>query len=488
MGEECEGFDPLCWGGDVAGQVIEDGAFRFVESLGDGTVAVLGWLNAFWLGTPTPDVLSFGVMAVRDHLAWYTFAFAVGGVLIACIRMGLTRQFQSGAGAAKMLLNLIVVSSALTVGFSALMTAGDAFAPWIVGVVTGEAMDLDGFLTTDMLLKAGVGPGLFLGTFAFIGALANVAFMILRDSLVLILFAFLPTLAAASATEGGSQAFKKALAWLFAFVLFKPVAGAIYALGILQLRSPIEISGLDDVATSIYTACVAVVILIAASLALPALIGFISPATAVGTSSTFSGGAVAAGMVASGAAVVALGATAGAAAPAVAGGGAMAGGAGLTAGGAAGGGAAGGGAAGGGAAGGGTGAGGGATGGGTGAGGGATGGGTGAGATGGNGGGAGGGTTGGSGGGATGGSGGDVNSRPTPTTSTAGAEPSRSGAPVGASGSSSGAQPSAPASSGAVQSSTLRDGARIAGDIASTAPVADGAMRDATTDTNEESR
>ncbi|WP_159796675.1 hypothetical protein [Puerhibacterium puerhi] len=322
MAEQCGLFDATCHLGNVAGSVVGNAVESFVRSVGDGTVSVLGWLNTFWMGLPSPDVQSTGVTAIRENLSLYTAVFAIAGFLIAAARVGMTHRLSSGAGAVKMLVNLMAVSAAVTVGFTALMRAGDAFAPWIVEKATGSAMDLDGFLTTDMLLAGGTGPGLFLGIFAFLGSLANVAFMILRDALVLVLFAFLPTLAASSASEAGEQAFKKAMAWLLSFVLFKPVAGAIYALGILTLSSPVEIEGMDDVAQAIYQTCVAVVILAAAALALPALIKFIAPVASNGTSGLFSGGGLAGAAVAGGAAVVALGATGGAAAPAVAGGGA----------------------------------------------------------------------------------------------------------------------------------------------------------------------
>ncbi len=322
MAEECSSWhDFSCQLGNIGSSVAESAAADFVKSLGEGTVSVLGWLNTFWINMPNVDVASGPVTLIQGYLSWYTFAFAVVGTLVALGRMAMTHDIRSGAGAIKMIVRLIITSAALTVGFTALMAAGDAFAPWIVEKVTGEPMTLNGFLSVEMLMAGGVGPGLILGLLSFFGSLANVAFMIVRNALVLVLFAFLPTLAAASGTESGEQAFRKAIGWMTAFVLFKPVAGCIYALGILMLKTPAQIPGLDPVANAIYASCIAVVVLLAAALALPALVKFISPVAAHGTSSVFSGGGAAAGAVAAGAAVVAIGATGGAAAPAVAGGG-----------------------------------------------------------------------------------------------------------------------------------------------------------------------
>ncbi len=320
MDEACESWhDFACHIGNGASAIGQSAAADFVRSIGDGTVSVLEWLNTFWLGMPSPDVNSSPVTTIQQNLSWYTFFFALVGILIALGRMALTHEFRSGAGAVRMIVNLIVVSAALTTGFTALMAAGDAFAPWIVERVTGEPMSLQGFLTRDLFLATGVGPGLILALLAFLASLANVAFMIVRSALVLVLFAFLPTLAAASGSESGAQAFRKAIGWLLAFILFKPVAGGIYALGILMLRQPPQISGLDPAANSIYVASLAIVVLLAAALALPALIKFVAPVAAGGSSGAFSGAAATAGLVATGAAVVAIGATGGAAAPAAAG-------------------------------------------------------------------------------------------------------------------------------------------------------------------------
>ncbi|QUC01998.1 MULTISPECIES: hypothetical protein [Cellulosimicrobium] len=317
--DECKGIDFDCRLGNKIAEWGQSAAETFVKSMAEGAVSVLEWLNTFWLGMPSPDVNASPVTAIQQNLSWYTFVFALIGILIALGRMAVTHEFRSGAGAVRMIANLIVVSAVLATGFTSLMAAGDAFAPWIVEQVTDDPMSLQGILSVDLFLVTGIGPGLILALLAFLASLANVAFMIVRGALVLVLFAFLPTLAAASGSESGAQAFRKAMSWLLAFILFKPVAGGIYALGILMLKDPPQIAGLDPNANAIYVTSLAIVILLAAALALPALIKFIAPVAAGGSSGAFSGAAAAAGVVATGAAVVAIGATGGAAAPAAAG-------------------------------------------------------------------------------------------------------------------------------------------------------------------------
>ncbi|MGW8566703.1 hypothetical protein [Isoptericola sp. NPDC055881] len=298
-----------------------------VESLAKATSELLKWLNTFWMNVPTPDVQSGPSADIESYLSWYTIVFAVAGILVGLGRMAISREFRDGVGGITMLARLIFVTGALGTGVTFALVAGDAFAVWIVEKATGEQFTMNAVITSGILTGVGPGPGLVLALFAFLGACANVGFMVLRGALLYLLFSFMPTLAASSNTESGKQAWRKAVAWLIALVLFKPVAGVIYAIGILVVKNPpksIDVSGLGG---ELYGAILGVVILICAALALPALIKFIAPIAATGTSGVFSGAGALAAVVASGAAVVSLGGTA-----AAAGAGATAGGMGGTSG------------------------------------------------------------------------------------------------------------------------------------------------------------
>jgi len=306
--------------------------YDFVKSIAEGSISVLKALTTFWLQLPSPTVDSTAVTTIQENLSWYTFAFALIGIFIALGRMVFTQQFSTGMTAVKMIINLIIVTAVYATAFTALITASDAFAPWIVEKATGQGLDLAGMLNVELIMTAGIGPGLLMGILAFLGSLANVIFMLLRAVMIAILFAFLPTLAAASASETGNQAFKKAQGYLLAFVLFKPIAGVIYALGFLTITNPPTFTNLDDAGKSLFSTAVGVMTLLIASLALPALIKFIVPVAANGTSGAFSGAGMVAAGVAAGGAVVSLGAAAATGgASAAAGGAATAGGGGVTA-------------------------------------------------------------------------------------------------------------------------------------------------------------
>jgi len=304
--EECGLVDIGCGIKNFAQGQIYD----FVKSIAEGSLSVLKALTTFWMELPSPTVTSSAVTTIQENLSWYTFAFALIGIFIALGRMVFTQQFSTGMTAVKMIINLIIVTAVYATAFTALIAASDAFAPWIVEKATGQELDLAGMLNVELIMSAGIGPGLLMGVLAFLGSLANVIFMLLRAVMIAILFAFLPTLAAASASETGNQAFKKAQGYLLAFVLFKPIAGVIYALGFLTITNPPTFRGLDEAGTALFSTAVGVMTLLIASLALPALIKFIVPVAANGTSGAFSGAGMVAAGVAAGGAVVSLGAAA----------------------------------------------------------------------------------------------------------------------------------------------------------------------------------
>jgi len=326
--EGCAPIDVGCVIGGVIGGWANGVVENFVTSLAEGTMSVLQVVNSFWLYMPSPDVESDWIASIQGNLAWYTYAFAVLGIFIAVGQMLISGDFKGGAPGIKMIVNLILVTGVYTTIVALMLKAGDAFAPWIIEKATGQEMDITAILSVAAIQMTGVGPAFLLVILAFLGSIANALFMLVRGAMISLLVVFLPILAASSASESGQQAWKKANGYLIAFLLFKPVAAVILAVGLLQVRNPADVLGLDDVGQAIYSVAVGIMTLIMVALALPALVKFIVPVAANGTSMAFSGGAAAAAGVAGGAAVVSLGAAAATGGASVAGGAVASGGAG----------------------------------------------------------------------------------------------------------------------------------------------------------------
>jgi hypothetical protein len=111
----------------------------------------------------------------------------------------------------------------------------------------------------------------FVGILMVITAIIQLALMIVRYGMLVLLVGVLPLTAAATNTEMGMMWFKRALAWLASFIIYKPVAAIIYATSFSLMGS----EGESDVLKVI----MGVTLMIAAVVALPAILRFVSPRT-----------------------------------------------------------------------------------------------------------------------------------------------------------------------------------------------------------------
>lgn len=363
----CEWWQVGCNIGDGLKNLADSAITDFVQSLYDGAVAFVAQVSTFWMDTASPDVNNAAVTSLRADMSWYVAGFAILGFFIGLIKLVTSQDVKNSLiGLATPIVNLILATTAYAVGIGVLLQASDEFSRWIVERSTGGDVDLTQMLASSTALLASPGTAFLLFILLLLGAVINLLFMYFRDVMFLILSAFIVVLAAGSGSEQGRQAWRKANGWLVALLLFKPVAAGIYSLGFRMLVQGSAPEGEEATVTeAMHSTLIALLILLLAALALPALIKFIVPAAGVGAGAFSGGAALGAGVtLAAGAAVLAGtgGAAAAAGAAASSGSGAAAAGGGSTAAGAAGGGVGGGTGAGSGAGGGGAGAGGGAVG------------------------------------------------------------------------------------------------------------------------------
>lgn len=300
-----------------------------VQSWGDAAAQFMKWLNQWWMDTPSADINSEPVGNLVSNLSYYTALFAVLGFLVGLVRVLMQQNDMKAAGISlgKPILNLVLATSAYGVGIPLLIKAGDGMATWILEKTTDSKVGLDSMFSVEKLMTMPIGLTIIMVLLLLLGSVVNFALMIFRNVMFLILAAFLPTLAAASGTAAGDQAWRKANGWLLALLLFKPVAAGIFALGIYATRSNIiSKDDQDQFGADLVQSLTVVLILLMAALALPALIKFVVPAAGAGAGA-FSGAGLLAGAVTVAAGAAVIGATGGAAAPAVAGGASAAGGA-----------------------------------------------------------------------------------------------------------------------------------------------------------------
>lgn len=327
------------------GQTLSEPIENLVNGMLDRALDSLVYFMTLWLNTPSAsldenDPVGAAITTLQGYMTTITVFFAVLGILVAAARMAWTARAEPIKEVGAMFLRVLFVQAGALLATQTLLKAGDAFAPWLVTTASGNDMNhsivtLMPFITGSagsyavygpFVVTQGIGAMLIIGIILLIVTALQVLFLILRDVLLAILLAFLPTLAAASLFKGGSEGFEKALGWMVALILYKPVAAAIYVLGVLMVTN---VAGDQSSAGQEWMALLlGTLTLILAVVAMPSLVKFVAPAAGRGVSNAFSGGAAlgaAAGVAATGAAVVAVAGTGGAAAGAT---GAGAGGAG----------------------------------------------------------------------------------------------------------------------------------------------------------------
>ena len=316
--------------GAVVSSVAGDAFQAAVDQLATGLGKALTLAMTFWTRVQVPALSdsSGPVGDLRGSTAYLTGGVAVAALLVAAVRLAFTRSSEPAVDAARGLVTLVVATGVGVPAVVALAAAGDSFSSWILGRAGGGALGprLAGLATS----LGPLGPGLvfivaILGIFA---ALAQVALMLVRIGVLVMLTGVLPLVAAGSGTRTGRATLTRVLSWLLAFVLYKPAAAIVYASAFYlvgQGSDPLSVlSGLALMVLSI--------------VALPALLRLLTPALAAATSGGGGGGAVAAGAVvaATGARIVSqrtpAGGGAGSGAGSAAGGGAGGGGPGSSAG------------------------------------------------------------------------------------------------------------------------------------------------------------
>jgi len=256
---------------------------------------ILNSLATFWVKPKTPVQLA---TSTDDGHTWTdtkTVAFVHGqtlkltlgiltiAIVIAGMRMAWEQRAKPLQELLKALLTFIVVSGAGTAAIQLLITASDEFAVKVVNAAVGD----ESFSSTirSMLISPsdyGGGSGItsalmliLLGQMAAWASLIQIVLMLIRSAMLVLLGATLPLAAAATNTEVGRAWLKKYCAWTLGFIAYKPAAALIYAAAI-KLKDD-QMLGSD---TSLMKSLTALMMMLLAILALPALLRLAVPVTA----------------------------------------------------------------------------------------------------------------------------------------------------------------------------------------------------------------
>jgi hypothetical protein len=278
----------------IASSFIDSAAQSFAQAFAKLTTTVL----TFWvqIDVPNIDTDTGPVAFIRNSTSWVTGLVLILGLMVAGARMAITQKFEPGVDAARGLWQMALYTGAGIPAVALLGVAGDQFAAWIINKSAGGDLGIRLGTITELtqLNQLGAPLVLIVALLGILSDLAQIALMIVRVGMLILLAGVLPFTAAGAIAKGGKASLAKTLGWLLAWAAYKPAAAIVYAAAFAitgQGKDPITVlSGLFLLALSI--------------IALPALMRLVVPLTAAIASGAVGAGAgaiAAAGAAATGA-------------------------------------------------------------------------------------------------------------------------------------------------------------------------------------------
>lgn len=299
---------PIPGGGfkEAAGNVVKDWLLDLAGKTGQSTQLMLEKTATFWVtGINTPQLTvetksnpytpANTIAFLWQHLHFYVAGLAIFSILLGAMKMVWERNGRPARELALSLVQLVLVSTVGLAVISMLVNVSDEFASWILKDASTTA---DGKYTT---FQAAFGA-MFVGVpvtnsanvvfviltmqLLFWLSMLQMVLLIIRGGMLFLLAGVLPFAAAAGNTQIGRHWLQKSIAWIIAFILYKPVAAIVYATGFQLTREGGTLTpSLGDQVIKIVTGLTLCGL---AVLALPALMRFTVPAVsaAAGGSST----------------------------------------------------------------------------------------------------------------------------------------------------------------------------------------------------------
>lgn len=300
----CNWWDLSCNLSDAMAATADNVITQWVSATLESLSKTLITVGTLWtaVGTPTMEGAGSAVDFVRSHTSFFVLALTMMSIIIAGIQIAWTQRAEPLRELFRSLMTM-VLTSALGVGVLQMgVVAADEFSMWILkDVIDGEdGRFMAKILGVGGLIGSNVGIIVLLigGLVALIATLVQIALMFVRSAMLTLLAGVIPLAGAATNTKWGRAWLDKALGWTLAFLLYKPAASIIYAVAIKLIQGSSWSTFKDDDLTSFV---LGIVMLVLATLALPALIAFMVPATTAMSSNGGAGAAAGAAAAATGA-------------------------------------------------------------------------------------------------------------------------------------------------------------------------------------------
>ncbi|GAA1605019.1 hypothetical protein GCM10009804_71610 [Kribbella hippodromi] len=294
-----------------------------LKAVGQAVGTIMSTIATFWIYVPTPavagadDTKTGSVAWLWEHTSFIVGFVAMIGLLIAGMQMAWSHRGEAARDILRSLITLAIASAFTIAVAQALIAAGDKFSDclvttalssgngWTCGIGAGGAEDFGKVMTTLLGFAAvaaiagspiGIGIMLTIGILCIIAGVIQIVLMVVRSAMLILLLGVLPIAAAATNTEMGRNWFKRILSWIFAFILYKPVAAIVYATAIRLTTNngdlSFDLSDPQNVGNQLMNMVTGLTMLVLALFALPALMRFIVPMVAA------TAGGAGAGMIA----------------------------------------------------------------------------------------------------------------------------------------------------------------------------------------------
>ena len=279
---------------DLAGGLAEGGIEAILSWVAgvavSGMLTMLDWLGTWWLDIAAP---SMGEGSAASRVIETTRPllplFGVLGMALGLVRIGRSPNRESVENLVGSMIRT-VISVTLAVSVTALgLEFGTEVSPWLVRTISGETDrtissliggdTVTGSIGTDAALSFVL---LLLCIVGLLGALTNAFLVLFSYGMASVLAGLLAFFAATSTTQTGAKSFDRALSWLIAVILFKPVAAVIWGVGLAMAGGMVgdaeQAEGMDRLVGFL----IGTVMVGGACLALPGLARAVAPVVAAG--------------------------------------------------------------------------------------------------------------------------------------------------------------------------------------------------------------
>lgn len=273
----------------------------FTKSVMEGNAQAFRTVMTFWMTAGIPGLAADTAMSgLRNIVTGLTVAALFASIVIAMTKLALARKQAVMEGAtetANMLVRTVGAVTLLPILVLMFHQLGDVMSAFALEKFVGGDLNEQITAITAFDDKTGLGPVLALACagFAFLGSVAQLIALLIREAVLCVVVAIIPLAAASSATGTGRSSYKSMIAFTLGALLFKPVATLLYLFAFWAASA----SATDQVATVI----IGSVLLAVVGFSLPSLVRIVAPAA-----ETISSGGREVGMLGAAGAAVATGA------------------------------------------------------------------------------------------------------------------------------------------------------------------------------------